>query len=251
MFGQSLLKLLDHHLRTLYTCTTVFTSYIGNRLYFGWSLGLPRTTSTTNLYTLSLLTCDHAAGPVLYSIHVLMTMCHFFFSCCCSWILFLLWWSVLSPVICHPSSVHLQFLWHLVSFPFVITDRCNTASFVIAHACVHAWNRWFDWRIDLFINWLKIVGSLLLIVGFAENPLKSQMKKYRTIRLKAKCSITAERQLVFLIYYLYKTIHMDALILTVLACPLVTVNDFHHFLWRWRRWCPTVRSMKSDASEMV
>jgi len=53
--------------------------------------------------------------------------------------------------------------------------------------------------------------------------------KYRTIRLKAKCSITAERQSVLLIYHLYKTIHMDALNVTVLANLLMTVNDFHQF----------------------
>jgi len=52
----------------------------------------------------------------------------------------------------------------------------------------------------------------------------------RTIQMKAKCSITAERQRVLLIHPLYKTIHIDALIMPVLANLLVTVNDFHHFL---------------------
>jgi len=70
------------------------------------------------------------------------------------------------------------------------------------------------------MNWLQIVGSLLLIIGCADNPLKCQMK--------VKWSITAERQRALLIYYLYKAIHMDALILTVVMYLLVTVNDFHH-----------------------
>jgi len=56
-----------------------------------------------------------------------------------------------------------------------------------------------------------------------------------------KCIITAERQRVFLIYHLYKTIHMDALTITLLSF-LVTVNDFHHF--SKRGWCPTVWSKK-------
>ena len=30
-------------------------------------------------------------------------------------------------------------------------------------------------RADLFMNWLLIVESILLIIGCAENPLKSQM----------------------------------------------------------------------------
>jgi len=37
------------------------------------------------LGTLSLLTCDYAAGLVLYSLHVLMSMCHFCSSSCRSW----------------------------------------------------------------------------------------------------------------------------------------------------------------------
>jgi len=49
------------------------------------------------------------------------------------------------------------------------------------------------------------------------------------IELKAKCSITAERQRVLLIYHLYKTTHMDAVIVTVVEYLMVTVNDFHHF----------------------
>jgi len=50
----------------------------------------------------------------------------------------------------------------------------------------------------------------------------------RTIPMKAKCSITAERQRVLLIHPLFKTIHIDALIMIILANLLVTVNDFHH-----------------------
>jgi len=46
---------------------------------------------------------------------------------------------------------------------------------------------------------------------------------------ESKCSITAERQIWLLIYHLYKSIHMHALIVTVVAGLLVTVNDLHHF----------------------
>jgi len=46
---------------------------------------------------------------------------------------------------------------------------------------------------------------------------------------ESKCSITTERQRVLLIYYLNKTVHMYALIVTIVAYVLVTVNDFHHF----------------------
>jgi len=45
--------------------------------------------------------------------------------------------------------------------------------------------------------------------------------------IESKCSITAERQSVLLIYHLYKTIHMDVLIMTHAGYILVTVNDFH------------------------
>jgi len=45
---------------------------------------------------------------------------------------------------------------------------------------------------------------------------------YRTIQMKAKCSITAERQRVPLIHPLHKTIHIDALIMIVLVNLLVT-----------------------------
>jgi len=47
-------------------------------------------------------------------------------------------------------------------------------------------------------------------------------------RLKAKYSITAERQRVLLTYYLYKIIHMDAVIVTIVAISLVTWKEFHH-----------------------
>jgi len=46
---------------------------------------------------------------------------------------------------------------------------------------------------------------------------------------ESECSITAERQRMLLIYPLYKTIHMDAVIVEFVAYPLMTVNDFHHF----------------------
>jgi len=77
------------------------------------------------------------------------------------------------------------------------------------------------------MNWLRIVGSLLLIIGCAENPFKVK-GKCRTIEMKAKCSITAEQQRVLLIYHLYKTIPMDALAIT-LPVTLLTMNNFHHF----------------------
>jgi len=74
-----------------------------------------------------------------------------------------------------------------------------------------------------------MVGRLLLIIGCAESPLKSQMKvPDNPIEMKAKCSIAAKRQSVLLIYHLYKTIHMDALTINLLS-SLVTVNDFHDF----------------------
>jgi len=81
-----------------------------------------------------LLTCEHAAGLVLYSLHVLMSMCHFF-----------------APLLvthgppapddqsgvqcCTIPHVHRSpsFLYHLVSFPFVILDRYNAPGFVMAH----------------------------------------------------------------------------------------------------------------------
>jgi len=47
--------------------------------------------------------------------------------------------------------------------------------------------------------------------------------------MKANCSITAERQRVLLIYYLYKAIRTDVLMLTTVEYSMVTVNDFHHF----------------------
>jgi len=47
--------------------------------------------------------------------------------------------------------------------------------------------------------------------------------------MKANCSISAEQQSVLLIYYLYKTIHMDAMISAQLDFSLVNVSDFHHF----------------------
>jgi len=47
--------------------------------------------------------------------------------------------------------------------------------------------------------------------------------------MKGEYSITAERQGVLLIHPLYKIVHMDALTITLLS-PVVTVNDFHHFL---------------------
>jgi len=45
---------------------------------------------------------------------------------------------------------------------------------------------------------------------------------------ESKCSITAERQSVLLIYHLYKPIYMDALTITF-HVSLMTVNDFHRF----------------------
>jgi len=64
--------------------------------------------------------------------------------------------------------------------------------------------------------------------------------------MKAKCSIRAERQRVFLVYPLYKPVHMHALTITFHS-SLVTVNDFHHLSQRC--WCPTVWSNKLDVSE--
>ena len=42
-------------------------------------------------------------------------------------------------------------------------------------------------------------------------------RKFRTIQMTAKCSITTERQNVLLIYPLYKTIHMDAVSVTFVS----------------------------------
>jgi len=78
------------------------------------------------------------------------------------------------------------------------------------------------------MNWLQIVWSLLLIIGYAESPLKSQMKVPND-PIESKMYITTERQSVLLINPLYKAIHMDALTITS-HFLLVTLNDFHHFL---------------------
>ena len=74
------------------------------------------------LGTLSLLTCDYAAGLVLYSFRILMPVCHFF------WLLFLSLMDTFPPlesaVICHPPSVHLHLLCRLVGFPLLsLTDN--------------------------------------------------------------------------------------------------------------------------------
>ena len=80
---------------------------------------------------ISMLTCDYAAGLVLYSLHVLRSICHFFAP-------LLVAHGLLPPlmtspecVICHPSSVHLHFLCHPIGFPFVILDRYNAPSCAI------------------------------------------------------------------------------------------------------------------------
>ena len=48
------------------------------------------------------------------------------------------------------------------------------------------------------MNWLQIVGSLLIIIGCAE---------ILTIQMKAKYSITAERQRVLLVYICTRPSH--------------------------------------------
>jgi len=48
-------------------------------------------------------------------------------------------------------------------------------------------------------------------------------------RKKKKVVLQLNGKSVLLIYHLYKSFHMDAVIMAFVACPLVTVNDFHHF----------------------
>ena len=46
-------------------------------------------------------------------------------------------------------------------------------------------------KVDLFMNWLRIVGSLLLIIGRAENPFKVK-GKCRTIEMKLKQIVVSQ-----------------------------------------------------------
>jgi len=53
--------------------------------------------------------------------------------------------------------------------------------------------------------------------------------KIRNNPIESKCSITAERQNVPLVYHFYETFHINAVIVAFVEYFWVTVNDFHHF----------------------
>jgi len=85
--------------------------------------------SACPLVTLVLLTCDYAAGLILYSLHVLMSMCHFLAP-------LLVAHGPLSPLMISPeccNSPPVSFSMSSSCLPFVTLDRCNAPSFVMAH----------------------------------------------------------------------------------------------------------------------